>query len=249
MHPDDGELQALIDGELDERGSRDVLEHLETCEACRARKESLEVELERTAGLLRTLDREAPEIAVEAVVEEAERRTLPRTTGGHRTLLAASLAGLLVAGAVVAAIVPGSPLLEVVERIVRGSEAERPPGPAVPDPGGQDAGVAWVPSGGLEVVFEAGQTEGSIELIRTGGDTARVEVRSDSVGFVVGHGSVLVQNRDSRASYRVAVPLDLPNVRIRVGPRTVYEMTGGRVLLDEFQKEGGVRKIPLSENP
>ncbi|MGH7570535.1 MAG: anti-sigma factor family protein [Gemmatimonadota bacterium] len=244
MHPGDGELQALIDGELDERESRRVLAHLETCEACLARREALELELERTAGLLRTLDREAPQTAVEEVIREAERRTVPQTTGSHRALLAASLAGLLVVGAVVAAIVPGSPLREAVEGIVRGPEPERPARAAASDPWGQETGVAWVPSGRLEVVFEAGQTEGSIELIQAGGDTARVEVRSDSVGFVVGDGSVRVQNRGSRASYRVAVPVDLPNVEIRVGARTVYEMTGGRILLDEFGKE---RKIPLSD--
>jgi hypothetical protein len=189
-------------------------------------------------------------MSIEAVIRVAEERRLPaRTREGRSLLRAASLAGLLIAGAVVAAVVPGSPVREAVERMVRGPGEEEAAPPPVPDPWRQEAGVALIPSGRLEVTFEAGQSQGSVELVVAGGDTARVEVRSDSVGFVVGEGSVLVQNRGARASYRVALPSDMSSVRILIGPRTVYEVADGEVVRDEFRRQGGARRIPLSEVP
>ncbi len=244
MHPADDELRALIDGQLDERKSDRVLVHLESCDACRARKEALDLQSTETAALLQALDRPAPEPAVDEVVREAKGRTLPRREGSHRALLAASVAALLVAGGVLAAIVPGSPVREIVERIVGGPEPQPSSGTGVADAWERETGVAWVPGGGVEIVFEAEQTEGTIELVWSGGDTARVDVRSDSVGFRVGDDSVLVQNRGSRASYRVAVPEAVSDLRIRVGSRTVYVRTGGRILQDEFGQDG---RIPLSE--
>ena len=133
--------------------------------------------------------------------------------------------------------------------MVRGPIPQEATPPRAADPWRQEAGVALMPSGGLEVTFEAGQSEGSVELVETSGDTARVEVRSDSVGFVVGDGSVLVQNRDARASYRIVFPSDMSSVRILIGPRTVYEVADGKVVRDEFRRQGGARRIPLSEVP
>ena len=250
MHPSDAELQALIDRELDEERSKRVPAHLEWCETCRDRKRALELVLDETDRLLRTLDLPPPGRSVEDVIRVAEARSLPaRTREGRSLLRAASLAGLLVAGAVVAAVVPGSPIREAVERMFRGPAAEdAAPVPAA-DPWRHETGVALVPSGALEVAFEAGQSEGSVELVETDGDTARVEVRSDSVGFVVGDGSVLVQNRDTRASYRIAIPAELSSVRVLVGSRTVYEAAGGEVLRDEFPRDGGARRLSLSEAP
>ncbi len=251
MHPSDADLQALIDGELDEPGSRRVLAHLGSCETCRDRKRDRGFGLDETAELLRALDRPPPLTRVEDVIRAAERRGPPARSRPARSLLrAASVAGLLVAGAVVAAVVvPGSPVREAVERMVRGPVPEEAAPPPALDPWRQEAGVALTPSGGLEVVFEAGQSQGSVELVVAGGDTARVEVRSDSVGFVVGDGSVLVQNRDTRASYRIVVPSDLPSVRILIGPRTIYEVAGGEVVRDEFGRQGGARRLSLSEAP
>lgn len=250
MHPSDAELQALIDGELDERGSKRVLAHLESCERCRNRRRALEFGLDETARLLRALDRPPPGWSVEDVIRVAETRSLPASSREGRSLLrAASLAGLLVAGAVVAAVVPGSPVREAVERMVQGPAAEEAAPQPAADPWRREAGVALVPSGALEVAFEAGQSEGSIELVETTGDTARVEVRSDSVGFVVGDGSVLVQNRGARASYRLAIPSDLPSARILIGSRTIYEAAGGEVVRDEFERQGGARRLSLPEAP
>ena len=245
MHPSDGHVQALIDGELDPPRAARVLAHLESCATCRDRRRALEFGLDETARLLESLDRPAPPTSVDDVIRLAERRSVPVRAGGRNLLRAASLAGLLIAGAVVAAVVPG-PVREAVERIVRGPTEEHPTPAAAPDPWREEAGVALVPGDALEITFEAGQAEGSVELVEAGGDTARVEVRSDSVGFVVGDGAVLIENQGSRASYRVAIPAGLPRVRILIGPRIVYEAAGGRVLRDEFPRDGGARRLLLS---
>lgn len=248
MHPSDARLQALIDGELDEPGSKKVLAHLESCETCRARKRALRFNLDETAELLGALDRPPSGRSVDDVIGVAEGRSLPARSGGGRTLLrAASLAGILIAGAVVAAVVPGSPVREAVERMVRGPMAEDNPAPLAADPWKREAGVALVPNGRLEITFEVRQPEAFVELVATGEDTARVEVRSDSVGFAVGDGSVLVRNRGTRASYRIAVPSNLPSVRILIGSRTVYEVLGGEIVRDEFERQGGVRRLSFGE--
>lgn len=250
MHPSDAELQALIDGELDEDRLKGVPVHLESCVACRDRKRALELVLEETDRFLRALDRPPPGRSVEDVIRVAEARSLPtRSRQGRRLLRAASLAGLLVAGAVLAAVVPGSPIRQALERMVRGPAAEEAVPPPAADPWRQEAGVALVPSAALEIAFAVGQTEGSVELVETDGDTARVEVRSDSVGFVVGDGSVVVQNRGARASYRLAIPAALSSVRVLIGSRTVYEAAGGEVLRDEFPRDRGVRRLSFSQAP
>jgi hypothetical protein len=246
MHPSDARIQALIDGEMDLPRAAGVLAHLESCATCRDRQRALEFGLAETARLIASLEQPAPSTSVDDVIRLAEGRTVPARVEGRNLLRAASLAGLLIAGAVAAAVVPG-PVRDAVERIVRGP-AEEDAAPA-PVSDRQETGVALVPIDALEITFEDGQAEGFLELIETGGDTARVEVRSDSVGFVVGDGADQVQNRGSRASYRVAIPSGLPRVRIMIGPRTVYEAAGGEVLRDEFPGDGGTRRLPLSGAP
>lgn len=250
MHPSDAELQALIDNELDEREWKRVRAHLESCAACRDRKQALESLLDETAQLLGALDLPAYGSSVEEVIRVAGARSRAATPREGRSLLrAASLAGLLIAGAVAAAVVPGSPFREAAMNMIREPAGEENVPSRVADPWRQEAGVALLSGGALEVVFQAGQSEGSLQLVMTREDTTRVDVRGDSVGFVVGDGSILVRNQGARASYRIAVPTDLESVRISIGPRTVFEMTGGEVVSDRFRREGGARTLSLSEAP
>jgi hypothetical protein len=150
---------------------------------------------------------------------------------------------------VAAAIVPGSPVQEVVKRIV-GAGAETPAPDSIPlGEWGQQAGVALVPSEELEIAFETLQREGAIELVEVGTNAARIEVRSDTVGFVVGDRSILVENRGAAASYRISLPADLPLVSIRVGQRTVYRKIGAELLRDEFEPRGDTRRLDFTRIP
>lgn len=246
MHRSDGELQALIDGQLDRDASERALSHLADCERCRTRRDALEMARRETADQLRLLDREAPALSADDVIRTAERRAIARRTAPRNVFWAAAIAGLLAAGVVAAAVIPGSPVRAVIERMMAGEEAGAPAQEPIPaESRERSAGVALVPDGELEIAFETLQSEGTIELVEVGSDTARVDARGDSVGFVVGGGSVRVENRGAKASYRVLLPMQLPAVVIRVGDRTVYRRVGAEVLLDEFRSERNGRRIDL----
>lgn len=244
MHRTDGELQALIDGELDPSASERVLSHLADCGRCRDRHEALKIARRETADRLRLLDREAPPLSADDVIRAAERRSIAHRAAPRHVPWAAAIAGLLAAGVVAAAVIPGSPVRAVVERMIPGGESGAPGQDPIPaESRDRSAGVALVSGGELEIAFETPQSEGTIELAEVGSDTARVQAMGDSVGFVVGGGSVRVDNRGAKASYRVLLPMHLPAVVIRVGDRTVYQRVGAEVLLDEFRLEGNVRRI------
>lgn len=243
MHPTEIELQALIDGELDRAAAERLRSHVEGCPDCAARLEAMELAVEETGVLLAALDESVPEVTADALIERAEARRVAPRPAPRRQLLAASVAALVVAGVVAAAVVPGSPLRGLLDRLGGGVETAVDVEPAVG--WGQRAGVAIVPSAGLEIVFASDQADGTVELAATAGDTARVEVRSDSVGFRVGGRSILVENEAARASYRITLPDDLPAARIRVGDRAVYERRGGEVLKSAFDDRESVLRFPL----
>ncbi|HVR44752.1 MAG TPA: anti-sigma factor [Thermoanaerobaculia bacterium] len=258
MHPSEEDLQALIDGELGERDSERLRAHLEECASCRSRRQELESALREAGELLASLDGSPPALSADEVIREAEQRratarvsprerAASRQSSGpsRRVLWAASLAGLVVAGVVAAAVIPGSPLRDAIEEIAGGSDAAAPSPETAPDIWSAQAGVALVPGRELEIRFEANQTEGSIELLTVPGDTARVDVRSDSVGFVVGGGSILVKNRGATASYRISLPENLPTARIIIGPRTVYHHIDDEVLQDAIQRARERGTIPF----
>lgn len=188
--------------------------------------------------LLGALDDPAPSVSAEDVIRAAEARPGPARKIPHAALWAASLAGLTAAGIVVAAIVPGSPLREAIERI--GADPVVPAAEdAASDLWSRQSGVALVAGREIEIRFETTQSQGSIELVAVGGDSVRVEVRDDAVGFIVGGGSIRIQNRAAAASYRISLPEQLPAARITVGPDTIYRRIGGEVVRDAFQPDGG----------
>lgn len=249
MHRSDAELQALIDGELDGEASERVLAHLAACAACRARYEEMALSWRDAADRLAWLDPGRAAVSADDVIRSAERRTIAPRTGPRTGLWAAAIAGLLVVGAVAAAVFPGSPLRTAVERALTEAGGSGPVQPAGDT--GLRAGIALVAGDGLEIVFEAAQAQGTIELAEVGSDTVRVETSSDSVGFAVSGSSVRIDNEGAGASYRISVPADLTAFAIRLGERTVYRRLGAEVLTDEFIDEGGVRRLefPVTRAP
>ncbi len=94
------------------------------------------------------------------------------------------------------------------------------------------------PDGAIEIVFEAAQSSGSIEVQLVETDIARIEVRGDSIGFAVGDRSIQVENQNATASYRITLPDNLSQTVIRVGMRTIFAKQGSRVLQNEFDRDG-----------
>src|SRR5467141_4882560 len=127
-HHADGDLRALLDGELPAAQQLEVEQHTAGCDVCRARLEALESASQETAALLNLLPSAAPEIRIESIVSRA---LGPRLRWGA---IAAALALLIatVAGATV-----GRPYVRaLVEKIraVVGPVSPVPPPPQTPKP-------------------------------------------------------------------------------------------------------------------
>jgi hypothetical protein len=106
------------------------------------------------------------------------------------------------------------------------------------EPWDAQAGVAMTPDVAIEIVFEATQPSGSIEMQLIQTDIARIEVRGNPIGFAVGDRSIQVENQNATASYRITLPDNLSQTVIRVGTRTVFAKQGSRVVQNEFDQDG-----------
>ena len=105
-HPDNGLIQALMDGEIEGEELDTLRAHIEDCPECRVREEALEEASRRAAQALPSLDAVGPHL------QEAKNRIKARkqATGFNRFFSlpkAASIALLLTAAA--ASALPGSP--------------------------------------------------------------------------------------------------------------------------------------------
>lgn len=239
MHLSEAELDTWLDrGETALESPR--REHLARCERCSARLAELRDEASRTDELLSVLDHELPRVDADAVIHRAGRGERRRALA-----LAAGVAGLLIAGAAVA--VPGSPLREWIAgrpapevSVDPGSTVIPPPAEALPGPG-----VRFVPTGPVEVSFEAAQESGHITVIRFRQEELSVHAVNGSAAFSVGSNRVQVGNQGSSATYELRVPTSLPTFRIVIAGTTVLEVVESRVMtppgLDASLLQGGYR--------
>jgi hypothetical protein len=240
MHLHDAELQGLLDEEPSVNENESVRAHVAGCEQCSARMEDMKLAFRETGQLLTVLDESPPAISADQLIEMAQRRHIPARRAPRGVAWAASVAGLVVA-TIVAAAIPGSPVRAIVENLLQdlGPESPQPTAPVEP----WEAGVAITPDGAIEIVFDAAQSSGSIEVQLVEIDVARIEVRGDSVGFAVGDRSIRVENQDATASYRITLPENLSQTVIRVGTRTVFAKQGSRVLQNEFDQDGELYRL------
>src|SRR5712671_7052042 len=76
VHPADGDLRALLDGELTAARRLDVEQHVGECAACRARLSALEVAVQETRALLDLLPSAAPAMHIDTIVRRGRRARL-----------------------------------------------------------------------------------------------------------------------------------------------------------------------------
>ncbi len=194
-------------------------------------------DLEESRALLAWLDRDAPPLSAADVIEIARRRGGPHRSMSRGMLWAASIAGLLSA-ALVAAAIPGSPVRTAVQELIDSWSDTSPGTTTTTTSSSLGVGVSMMPGQELEIIFEATQTQGSLDILLEKTDKATIEVEGGNVGLDVGVHSVTVQNRDAVASYRIVLPEDLPHVLIRVGNRTIFLKQGASHQFT-VEKEGG----------
>ena len=242
MHLHDGELQGLLDGELSGSEKESLRAHVEGCEQCAPRMEAMKFAFRETGQLLTALDESPPPMSVDELIEIAQRRHIPARRAPRGIAWAASVAGLVVV-TIVAAAIPGSPVRAIVQNLLEelGPASPQPTAPA--EPWDAQAGVAITPDGAIEIIFDAAQSSGSIEVQLIQTDIARIEVRGDSVGFAVGDRSIRVENQNATANYRITLPEDLQQTVIRIGTRTVFAKQGSRILQNEFDQDGKVYRL------
>jgi anti-sigma factor RsiW len=232
-HPADGDLRALLDGELPAAQRSEVEQHTTTCGSCRARLAALEFASQETAALLNLLPSAAPDLQVESIVARARR---PRLRWG---VIAAGLALLIatVAGATV-----GRPfvraVIEQIRVVVHPAPPAPPPPPAqTPTPLGQ-LGIAFVPGPQMDVSFDAPQSAGTLHVVLA--DTAKLVIGpTAAVTYRVYPGGVIVHNRGSEASYEVLVPRLARHVRILVAGRVLFEKTGSSITVTAPAEQTG----------
>jgi hypothetical protein len=121
IHPNEGTLQALLDGEVPGDDRAPLEQHVAACASCGAELDELRALHEEVGGALALLDVPAPTERARQQTGRAAMRRGPRATPAGTLGRAALL--VLGSAAALAAMVPGSP--------VRGWIAEQWHGPAV----------------------------------------------------------------------------------------------------------------------
>jgi anti-sigma factor RsiW len=234
MHLDVETLERAIHGEF-EPGHRAAVErHLAACADCAARLGDARREEERILGLLEALDHEPPALDWSAVTRES------RAGGPWRSLLAASLAFLVVAAGILYAI-PGSSVRSFVASVLR--DDPDPVAPPVVD--GAVSGIAVVPGDPFEVAFAARQEAGRIRVILVSSDRLELRVLGDPVELESGLDRLAVSNAGSEAGYELRVPRSLGSLRVTVAGSTVFDKRGPGVRVPRSPDPSGAYLIDL----
>jgi hypothetical protein len=202
-HPNEGQLLAWLDGELEPGEGTGVQEHLDSCLDCRSRAEILRRESEGFSRAVLVLDEQVSGLAdpgplpVVAALSAGGRRL--RYTGWS---LARAAGLVLVAAGAAAALVPGSPIREWMEdRSGSGSPIESAPvevAAEAPDESPAEAGATAISvdllEGGLTVSLRGFGRNSNVHVRLTDARRAsvRVEGAAESPRFVTGPGTLEV---------------------------------------------------------
>ena len=243
MHLTDEELEDLAAGELAAQERRRLRLHLAECDVCAARLRAIELADRRIAERLSWLDHPVPVVDAETLMARA-RRSRPRPAA-----LAAGLAGLLVAAAAAAAVIPGFPVQRLVERAI--SEWKGDPSPA-PEAAPEDAtpplqsGVSFAPAPELEIAFVAAQSEGALRISLA--DASEVQVREvgGTSAYALDPAELVIDNRSGAGRYEILLPRSLRRVRIRIGDRVVFEKDGPAISARGSVDAGGSHVVPFA---
>jgi hypothetical protein len=221
MHPTEGMWQEFLDQESDPAVRRELELHLGVCTVCREATVTLEQRRFMMAELLDQIDAGVPTRTLSDVLS----RGRPRRS--WRSLIAAAVIAMCVVTAAGATIRAG-----LFQRAVDWLMGPRPwiespaPAPAPPAPeSASSTGIAFEPSGPVEIAFEEWPQSGEIEILLRDTSNASV-VASAPSGYSVRKGRVVVANRGGTASYRITLPRNLPLASVRVGDRVVFAKRG-----------------------
>jgi hypothetical protein len=242
-HPNDGEILAWLDDELEREEGVGVREHLESCEECRARVDILRRESEWFSRAVLMLDDELAGVtdpgpfAVAAARSASRKGKSIRKTGWS---LARAAGLILVAAGAAAAFVPGSPVrawldgLREVDvpaatvvaepRMETPEEVEVTPGPTA---------ISIEPqSGSLVVSLQGFGLDSNVHVRLTDSRRAsvRVEGAAESPRFITGPGLVEVIGAEEGDIW-VELPRSARDAVVRVDGEAAVRIRDGRLVI------------------
>lgn len=218
-HPNEGTLQALIDGELP-AAERDRIErHIDDCGECAGLVAVRREAAEHLSAALGHVDRPAP---VEAAHAAVNRRVRSRFRPGSLSRAAVIVLGFAAAAS---AAVPGSPIRSwagaVVQRVSPAAESEAPAvSPAVHGTADAAAGVAITPRGDRAHIAVDASGPGVRVRVRIvdGGRVAVSAERSVDARFETGMGRIGVFGTGT-GTITIELPRTLGRAVVEVGGR------------------------------
>ena len=235
-HLDVETLERALHGELEPGPLATVERHLALCEDCAGRLAEARRDEQGLLSLLETIDHDPPAIDWGAVTREARPGAPPRS------LIAASLAFLVVAGGILYAI-PGSPLRTFVGSVHRDS-----PEPVAPIPTDRAvSGIAVEPADPFEVAFAAPQRTGRIRVTVVPSSRLDLRVLGAPVELESGPDRLVVSNAGSESAYELLVPRALRSLRVTVAGHTVFDRRGGEVRDPPSPDPSGAYLIDLND--
>lgn len=241
-HPDEGQIQAWLDGELEPEAGSGVGEHMESCTDCAAAADLLRRQSDGFSRAMLAIDEEAVTVADPgplpvAAALSAVRRHPVRATGWS---LARAAGLVLVAAGAAAALVPGSPVREWLEGLAMTDAGIEAPIPAPPEAPSEvpatavpAAGISVAPVGGEVAVRLRGFGESSTVYVRLT-DAPRASVRVEQVEeaprFVTGPG-VLEVIGQAEGEIWVELPRSIRDAVVEVDGEEAVRLEDGRLVL------------------
>jgi hypothetical protein len=240
-HPDEGQIQAWLDGELEPEAASGVQDHMEKCVDCASIAETSRGRSGDFSRAMLMLDHEAVNLAdpgplpVAAALSTVRRHRV-RATGWS---LARAAGLILVAAGAAAALVPGSPVREWFEGLAMADAGVEAPIPT-PLKGAAEtepvpvAGISVAPVAGTVAVRLRGFGESSIVHVRLT-DASRASVRVERVvetpRFITGPGVLQVIGQ-AEGEIWVELPRSARDAVVEVDGEEAVRLEEGRLVFD-----------------
>ena len=246
MHLDDERLQRLLHGELDRLESGAARSHLADCDECSRRLAAMEVEEAAVGALLAQLDRPSPRIEAAAVARLASARR-PRTWQWAAGIaLAVGIAGVAYA-------IPGSPLPDWLDSLVRWAGGGRPSSTeTAPEPAPALSGLSVTPGRTFRIRFASANPSDLVVIALTDGGEVQIRAPRGSAAFTAGENAILVHptgnapHGEPGVTYEIQIPRSAPHVEIHLGSDRIFLKEGPRIVARAASSGSGTYRLPLT---
>jgi hypothetical protein len=236
MHLDDERVQRLLHDELAPPARAVALEHLETCDACRARLDDEARAEHRLFATLQAIDTPPP-------LRMPHFDARPRTSRRWLAQLVASIGGLAIAGIAFAA--PGSPLPGLLRRVTQSTPTVSAPSPPPAAGPATDAGIAVTP--GRRLAIDVAHGSGAAMAMITLTDSGEVTLRAvgGRPSFSSGVDRVAIRNVEGVTALFIEIPRAAPYVELRVDGKRVLVKDGSEIATAARRDDAGRYAVPL----